>query len=267
MHGDALAKQLEQFGLLLVHVALENATARFGGDISALLLGKPVASRLVEVVHATLQHRDPSVERLQSRSESLRRLGRQERQRAARERSRREYRLHPVIVLGRDRVELVVVAPRAAEGKSEERLTDMVSDIVEEQLARHGRDSHARVLPRAAPQEAGRDDRLRIVGKQFVSRDLLEHEAVERLVLVEAANHVVAIAPRIGSLEVVGIARSVRVARHVQPMPSPPLAVARGIEQALHQVLVSRLAVVRYELFHLRRSRGQAREVERDAAD
>ena len=79
MHRDALAEQLEQFSLLLVHVPLENTAGRLGGDIGALLLGQPVASRLVEVVHAALEDFDPSFERLESLGESLGRFGRQER--------------------------------------------------------------------------------------------------------------------------------------------------------------------------------------------
>ena len=234
MHRDALAEQLEQFGLLLVHVALENVAGRFGGNICTLLLGQPVASRLVEIVHATLKQFEPSLEWLAAFLEALRRLGGHERQRSPGERSLREHRLHLVVVLGRDWVELVVVAPRTTKGDSEERLSDVVRHVIEEQLTRHGRHSHARVLPRAAPQEPGSDDRLWIVREQFVAGNLFKHEAIEWLVRVETANHVVAISPRIGPLEVIGIPGGVRVAGYIQPMPPPALSVTRGIQQSLH---------------------------------
>ncbi len=72
----------------------------------------------------------------------------------------------------------------------------------------------------------------------FVSRQLFENEAIVRFVLIESANHIVAVAPGIGTDEVVLIAVTVGKTCHVQPMPCPALAVAFGVEQAIDQLFV-----------------------------
>ena len=50
-------------------------------------------------------------------------------------------------------------------------------------------------IPRPGRDETGRHGGLRIVGKQDVAGELLGHEPVVRLVVVEARNDVVAIRP------------------------------------------------------------------------
>ena len=78
----------------------------------------------------------------------------------------------------------------------------------------------------------------RIVRPQHVARELLLHEARVRLVLVERADHVIAIGPGIAPRLVLVVAVRFAVVHHIQPVASPALAVARRGEQAVHQLLV-----------------------------
>src|SRR2546428_12844050 len=59
--------------------------------------------------------------------------------------------------------------------------------------------------------------------RQLVARKLLQNEAVVRLVAVERADHVVAIAPHLGADLIVLVAVGIGVARQVQPVPRPAL--------------------------------------------
>ena len=69
----------------------------------------------------------------------------------------------------------------------------------------------------------------RIAGERLVAGELLEDEAVERLVGVEGADDVVAIAPGVGPRFVELVAVGVGVAGEVEPVPAPALAVVRRL--------------------------------------
>ena len=69
---------------------------------------------------------------------------------------------------------------------------------------------HAGQLPRPHPQEADGDEQLRVGRVDLVAGDLLADEPVVRLVGVEAADDVVAVAPGVAALVVVGEARTSR---------------------------------------------------------
>src|SRR5207253_10061562 len=55
--------------------------------------------------------------------------------------------------------------------------------------------------------------------------------------LVEGANHVVAIAPRVWTVVVVLESARVGVARHIEPVSAPPLSVVRRGQQRIDQSL------------------------------
>ena len=76
-----------------------------------------------------------------------------------------------------------------------------------------------------------------IVRIQLVARDLLLDEAVVGLVLVERLDHVIAIAPDVGPRLIALEAFAIGVARQVQPVPRPALAVVRRGEQAVDHFL------------------------------
>ena len=109
----------------------------------------------------------------------------------------------------------------------------------------------AEVDARAGPQEAGGDARLVRDVVQLVARDLLAQELVVRLVVVEGVDDVVAVAPHVQAdvvlLEPVGVG----VARHVQPVAAPALAVVGRIEQLVDQPLPGPALGVGQEFLHL----------------
>ena len=165
MHRDPLTEQLEQLGLFLVHVPLQDRAASVGGRLCSLGLGQAHAGSLVQVVHAALEGGDASLERATANLETRRGLVGQEAHRPPGKRRAGEHRLNAVVVPRRNRIELVVVTASAAQCQAQEGLTDMVGDVVKEKLPRDSRHGHASVLPWTASQETRGEDRVRVVGK------------------------------------------------------------------------------------------------------
>ena len=120
VHRDPLAEQLEKLALFLVHVAPQRAVGSRGCGSRAFFLGEARAGRLVEVMQASLEFGQPRVQPGAARGEALPGFRGQERQGPPGERRLGEHCLHPVVVLGRNRVELVVVAPGATERETQE---------------------------------------------------------------------------------------------------------------------------------------------------
>ena len=120
----------------------------------------------------------------------------------------------------------------------------------------------AELDPRTGAQEAGGDERLVRHVIELVARDLLADELVVRLVGVEGVDDVVAVAPGVGPVVVLLEPAGVRVARHVQPVAAPALAVVRRVEQPVYQPLPGAARRVGEVLVDLRRRRRQAGQVE-----
>ena len=72
---------------------------------------------------------------------------------------------------------------------------------------------------------------------EFVACDLFFKKQVVRLVLVEGADHIVAIAPSIGPVEIVLEAVGIGVAGDVQPVTSPALAIVGRRQQPVDHAL------------------------------
>ena len=151
-----------------------------------------------------------------------------------------------VVIRRGQRVELVVVAARAADGHAEEgaaqRLDLLVNQVhLQLHLVRLGQQL------RADAEEAQRGQLLVALrcafGGQQVACDLFLHEAVVGFVRVEAVHHVVAVTPRVAEGDVLIKAVRVCVTRHVQPVPAPALAVSSGGEQAVDEISDCRLAI------------------------
>ena len=176
---------------------------------------------------------------------------------------RTEHRLHPVKILGRNRIKLVVVTFRAAQLIGEERDADGVDHVIQILLPRDRGYAHRRVLPRAHAQEAGREHVIGVVGLEFITGDLLAHKLVVRLVGIKRAHHVIAIPPRVRPRVVIGKSGRIRVPHHIQPMPRHLLAVMRAGQQPIDQRRPSRVRILlpRRDKFKcLLRSRRQAGE-------
>ena len=145
-----------------------------------------------------------------------------------------------VVVAGRDRVELVVVAPGATDGQTEEPARGDVHLVV------HHLELgilHAGLVESlgADGEEAGRDQQLVAFGLvlvgQLVAGDLLMDEPVVRFVGVERADDVVAILPRVGIVQVAVQAGGLAVAGHVEPGAAPLFPEVRRGDQLIHELL------------------------------
>jgi hypothetical protein len=152
-------------------------------------------------------------------------------------------RLQPVIFADRDRVEFVVVAPRALRRRARERVHRRRHDVVAIDIARHlpvhrilADISQRTFIPRAGRQETEGHRRLRLARKKHVSRDLFLHKTRVGLVAVERLDHVVPIRPRVRPRTVLVVPVRLRVMHQVQPMPRPALAILRPLQETIHQV-------------------------------
>ena len=175
-----------------------------------------------------------------------------------------------VIVLVRDRVELVGVTAGTGNGQSEKSSGESVDAVVERFGAGHGlavRVAAVGLVGWSDGEEPASGPRLGLLRHQ-VTGHLLPDEVVEWQVLVETSDHPVTVVPRVGQGGVVEkSSKPVTVASHVQPVPTPALPVVRGIQQPVDQASPSVGAVVFLECPDLRGSRWQADQVECQAAD
>ena len=165
-----------------------------------------------------------------------------------------------------DRVVLVVVAAGASHRQAEEdggRGLDAVDGVLDPPflLDRPGLGDGAVVAVEAGGDLLGQGG----VGEP-VAGDLFDREAVEGHVAVERRHDPVAPGPH-GPGEVVLIAVGVGVAGAVEPVAGHRLAVPRGGEQAVDQPLVGVRGVIGQEGVDLGEGRGDAEEVQRQAAD
>ena len=102
--------------------------------------------------------------------------------------------------------------------------------------------------------------------RKHVARDLLDREPVEGHVRVEGVDHPVAVGPDRAAV-VLLVAVGVGVAREVEPVARPALAVVRRGEQAIDEPFVGVGTFVGQKRVDLRGRRRQAGQVERDAAE
>ena len=174
-----------------------------------------------------------------------------------------------VIVGGRQRIELVVVAATAADRHPEKRPSQRVNLFVDDV---HLQLPHVRLgeHPRADREEPGRGEVLDPLGfargGQQVSGKLLDEELVERLVGVERVHDVVAITPRVAIRDVLVQSVGVRVASHIQPVPPPSFTVLRRREQPLDDAIEGVGRFIRDKLINVVRRRREAGQVKRDSA-
>ena len=171
-----------------------------------------------------------------------------------------------VVVLVRDGIEFVCVTLRATDGEPEPHGAggvDAVHRRLDAKLLRVG--TALLVDQRVAVEGAGDELRLLRVGQE-VAGDLLGGEPVERQVVVERLDHPIAVRPHL-PFAVDRITVRVRVARTVEPVPPPALAVVVASEQPVDALFVGLRTRVRNEGGDLLGRRQQAGQVEVGAAD
>src|SRR5205823_646681 len=96
----------------------------------------------------------------------------------------------------------------------------------------------------AAAMKARGEQRLVVAGIDLIAGDLLLNEAVIRLVVIERAYDVVAVAPGMGTLGVGLVAVGIGVADQVEPAQRPALPIVRGGEQTVYHLLICACAPV-----------------------
>ncbi|MCY2962520.1 MAG: hypothetical protein NT069_02520 [Planctomycetota bacterium] len=128
------------------------------------------------------------------------------------------------------------MTPRASQAQSQNRLTERVNRVLNREV----------VVVLGIETESSRDRQVAgrchpfgvAVGgnlsSQNISRDLFPQEFVVRLVGVEGIDDVVAVAPREWHGIVCGLSRGVGVTHHVEPVPTPALAVGGRFQQTVN---------------------------------
>ncbi len=177
-------------------------------------------------------------------------------------------RLQPIVVGLREVVELVIVAAGAADGQAEKYRTDAIRHFREDFVAAEG---HFRVAgvatDRAEPIETDRDFAVGLSGSDLVAGQLFADELVIGLVVVEATDDVIAIAPGAGPRTVVLEPFRLGEADDVEPVAAPAFAVVRTDQQLIDELFVSTRVRRGDERGDLLRRRRQAGQVERETAD
>ena len=174
----------------------------------------------------------------------------------------------PVILLLRDRIELVIVATRAIyrhRDRGPHHLGDHIIEIegtggTTQFLA--PRLDLTDKIPRTGREEAGRDDRVRLLRPERVSRDLLLQEAEVGLVGVEALDDIVAISPGMVAALVALEAMGVGIVRKIEPVPGEALPKMRRREETIDQLPIGIGSLILHEGLDRLRRRGQPMQVE-----
>src|SRR5262249_1360142 len=133
-----------------------------------------------------------------------------------------EKRPQAVVVRLKNRIELVVVAARTAESQGEEHGARRCGDFLEGFPTRPQQTGSGGLVD-PMPVESHTGERFRIARIQLVAGDLLTHETVVRLVVIERLDDVVAITPDGETRGVGGDAVAVCVMRNIEPIAAPPL--------------------------------------------
>ena len=168
-----------------------------------------------------------------------------------------------VVILRRDRIVFVIMAPRTPGGEAEEVLAEVVDhilvhqvDILVDVVAKPPRDGEV----------AGGDDALvafllRFIGIHQITGQLQAHKLVIRQIPVKGLHHPVPVAPRLRQGAVRVLARRIRITHHIQPMPSPLHPVVRGGQQAVDDLCPALRRRVSGKGLHLLRRGRQSCEI------
>ena len=177
----------------------------------------------------------------------------------------RECRLHAVVILVADRVELVVMATSAMHGQAEKRRSgshDHVVEMIGAFLRFASGVLDADRIVRACYQESGRRLDVAIIRRKLVAGQLLQDHAAKRLVFVERADDPVSVRPSVAAQMILLVAIALAETRDVQPVPPPALSVGGRCEQAVDQFDVGFRIVILDERVHFRRPRRKSGQVE-----
>ena len=145
-----------------------------------------------------------------------------------------------VIVVRRDGVVLVVVAPRTADREPQQRAPDRVDHVGEIEMLVVGVGGVA--IPLAHRQEAGGGETVGVLlggtrrGEQ-VPGDLQPDELGEGQIALHRPHHPVAVAIGFANGIVGSIARRIGVAGHIEPVPAPAFTIPLRLQQAVNDAV------------------------------
>ncbi len=179
----------------------------------------------------------------------------------------REHAGQSVVVLARDRIELVIVAARARDRQPEKGARDGIHAVLP--FVRHHFEPAAVVILGAEPDEA---ERGKIVGAaEFVGGELESNELVVGQIAIEGGDDPVAIlvGVRVEKLRVAAHLMGLifGIARQRQPKARHPFPKARRGEQAIDKPFVRITALVFQKCTDLLRRWRQAGQIKRRAAN
>ncbi len=144
-----------------------------------------------------------------------------------------------VIILGVDRVEFMIVAARAGDGKTHKRFAGDVDHVVEA-VGFVAANVDGRMDHFAHEPEAGGDDRfvetfLRIEARRWeqVAGDVFFQELIVRDVGVEGADDVIAVVLRVRDRRFEFVTARFGVTDEIQPVPRPAFTELRRSEQGV----------------------------------
>ena len=149
-----------------------------------------------------------------------------------------EGRTDAVIVFGRDGVELMVVAAGAVDGEAEKRASGRGDHVVERGRANHllgGGILIFHVVIRTSHEESAADLDRGVELAEHVPGEVLAHELVEGLILVQRADDVVAERIEVIDDEVTFEPVAFAEADDVEPVAAPVFAIARRGQQAVDE--------------------------------
>ena len=177
---------------------------------------------------------------------------------------------HGVIILGRNRIELVIVAARAADAQGQHRARRHVDHLIGDV---HGEELAVGLVEIVRPQgEEPRRDLLlvtlaSVAVRQQVAGDLLAYELVVGLVCVERIDHVVAVFPGDRERKIARPPDGFRVTRDVEPMAAPAFAETLRGKQAVDHLVEGAFVVIGNERGNFRGRRRQTGKVVGGAAN
>ncbi len=150
----------------------------------------------------------------------------------------------------RDRIKLVIVTAGAPESEPEKGGTGRGYPIYNRFHAILLEVDTTLIVAGRIAMKAGGDQLVDAWIRQHVARDLLDHELIERHVTVQSVDHPVAVLPHLAWC-IDGVTVGIGVARHVEPVAAPSLAVVRRSEQPVDDAFVGVRARIGYEIANL----------------
>ena len=175
--------------------------------------------------------------------------------------NRLKERPQTVIILLKNRIELVIVTLGTLHPESQKDIPCCVGQFVDHNVPLSCSIA-AVVFIDSMRQKTGRDLRLRIPRKQFISRKLFLHKLVIGFVFIKRLDHIIPVTPGIGTIVINPVSVRIRIPHQIQPMPRPAFPILGAREQLIDNLfirIVRRITDKRCDLFRRWRQSNQVK--------